>query len=64
VYGVQTVSCILDVDAGRRFFISADFYKICVEACEEGGGVSFTKSITPLNDWRLFMEMETGSVIA
>ena len=25
--------------------------------------MSFIKSVTPLNDWRLFMEMETGSVI-
>ena len=25
--------------------------------------MSFIKSIVPLNDWRLFVEMETGSVI-
>lgn len=25
--------------------------------------MAFIKSTTPLNDWRLFVEMETGSVI-
>ncbi len=32
---------------------------------EKRGGrrVAFIRSIVPLNDWRLFVEMETGSVI-
>lgn len=45
------------------FLFRRTFTKFVLKHAKRGG-VSFTKSITPLNDWRLFMEMETGSVIA